>query len=102
MPWRGVIPPLFNLKKLSEVQPGASSWTTIDRRLPKWMKPNVKAGAEVSRGTVGRTKFLGRYGTALVAVGAGATAYAMTARLRCLLITAESLARLANPLASNA
>jgi hypothetical protein len=75
--------PLVNATMPAEWRPGMSRWTTIDRRLPGWMRPKVNSGAEVSRGTAGRLKFLGRYGTVAAAIGTFAISYSVTASIRC-------------------
>ena len=77
--------PISNLKLPSEIKPGASWFTTIDRRLSKFIRPKVKTGATVKRGTIGRVKYVGRYGTAAVVTGTFATAYSVTTMFRCYL-----------------
>jgi RHS repeat-associated protein len=77
--------PVVNLKLPTEVKQNASAFTTIDRRLPGWTGSKVRAGATVTRGTIGRTKYIGRYGTAVVAIGVFATSYSATAAASCLI-----------------
>jgi len=76
--------PLANLKSPGErLLPGSSPWTTIDRRLPAWMRPDPKGGFPVVRGNIGRIKYVGRYGTAALVVGTFSTSYSLTAVARC-------------------
>lgn len=58
----------LNFKFPWEVRPGASWFTSLDRRLPSWMMPKVNTGATVIRGRAGRIKFLGRFGTLAAAL----------------------------------
>jgi RHS repeat-associated protein len=75
--------PAANLKLPGEPPRGGSRWTSLDRRLPSRMAPSVERGAVVSRGTAGRLKYLGRYGTAAAGIGGFATAYTLTAVAQC-------------------
>jgi RHS repeat-associated protein len=83
--WPFSLTAIVNLKLPSDFRvPGASSrWTSVDRRLPSWTGANPDVGATVKRGTEGRTKFVGRYGTAAAAATAFATSYSLTALIRC-------------------
>jgi hypothetical protein len=74
---------LINLKLPSEWRAGASIWTSIDRRLPSWMKPSMTEGAQTVRGSLGRVKWIGRYGTISAAMTAFATSYTVTSLARC-------------------
>lgn len=75
--------PAVNFKTPGEMRPGASPFTSIDRRLPGWTGANPNAGATVTRGSIGRIKYVGRYGTAAAAIGTFATSYSGTAMIRC-------------------
>ena len=79
----GLGAPLVNLKTPGEVRPGASSWTSVDRRLPPWTGANPNSGATVTRGAIQRIKCVGRYGTAAAAIGAFTAGYAVGAAGRC-------------------
>ena len=85
-PW--VLSGLVNLKTLSEYRKGLSGpggksiWTSIDRRLPGIGNPN--SGATVSRGTIGRIKYVGRVGTAAVAASAFSFGYGVSAMVQCI------------------
>ena len=86
--------PLANLKSPGELRKGASLFTSLDRRVPTRIRlfgrtvstgANPAAGATVTRGAVGRLKFVGRYGTAAAAAGTFGLSYSTTARYRCFL-----------------
>jgi hypothetical protein len=79
----GIGGPAVNLKRPGERRPGASPWTSVDRRLPPWTGANPNAGATVTRGTIERVKCVGRYGTVAAAVGAFTAGYAVGAAGRC-------------------
>ena len=70
---------LLNLKIPGERNFGKSPWTSLDRRFGK--KP--KGGAEVKRGTIGRTKNLGKAGSLVTAVSVWAAGYLTGAALCC-------------------
>jgi RHS repeat-associated protein len=75
--------PFVNHKTPREMRPGASSWTSVDRRLPRWSGANPNAGATVTRGVIRRVKCVGRYGTVAAAVGAFTAGYTVGAAGRC-------------------
>lgn len=72
------------MKLPGEILPGASWFTSIDRRLPSWMNPSMTTGATTTRGTVGRVKFIGRYGTVAVAIAGFSFGYVAGASGVCL------------------
>jgi len=82
-PWSLV--PLLNLKAPWELREGASVFTSIDRRLPRWTGADIDEGVTVIRGTIGRAKPLGRLGTIGAAISGFATSYTITAMARCVL-----------------
>ena len=77
---------LLNLKSPSQIakkRPGASSWTSIDRKWPKLPGANPKGGATRPAGTIGRLKPVGTLGTAATAVSTFGTSYGATALMSC-------------------
>lgn len=74
---------LANLKMPWEMRAGASKFTSLDRRLPSAMGASTRTGATVTRGTIGRVKFVGRYGTVAVAVAGLGAGYLIGAGLVC-------------------
>jgi hypothetical protein len=79
-----------NLKLPWEIRSGASIFTSLDRRLPAWMRPNVNSGATVIRGTAGRVKYVGRYGTIAAGIAGFSAGYVLGASGVCL---AECISR---------
>jgi RHS repeat-associated protein len=70
-----------NMKSPSELRPGSSMWTSLDRRLGIPIKGR---GAVVFRGAIGRVKYVGRAGTVAAAAAAFGAGYALGASVSCL------------------
>ncbi len=78
---------LLNLKSLSQIankRPGASIWTSIDKKWPSLPGANPNGGVKRPAGTTGRMKPVGTLGTAATAAGVFGTSYGATALLNCL------------------
>jgi len=72
---------LLNLKNpITEMRPGASPFTSLDRRLGSRI---VRGGATVTRGTLGTVKYVGRAGTAAAAGTAFGVGYTAGAIISC-------------------
>ncbi|WP_454722916.1 RHS repeat-associated core domain-containing protein [Delftia acidovorans] len=77
--------PALNLKTPYDLrQQGSSAWTSIDRRFPGLPGANVDRGVVVRfAGKMMRPKRAGNYGTAVIVSSTFATAYSVTAMVRC-------------------
>jgi len=74
---------LANMKTPSEWRPGASKWTSVDRRIPDFSRADIESGMPVGRGTLGRTKFIGRLGTIAMFISAVSTVYTFSTVADC-------------------
>jgi len=81
----GLIAPAASLKTPSELKSlgskGKSPFTSIDRRMGRF--GNMKSGATVTRGSIGRVKYVGRNGTGLAAMAAFSGGYIAGASGMC-------------------